>query len=459
MIDQVRAFARRHALWAPGSRVLVALSGGGDSVALLLLLHDLAARGELTLVGAAHVNHHVRPVEGDEDERFCRVLASRLAVPLLVKHADVPALAAARGQSLEVAGRVARRAALLECAAALDADHVATAHTLDDQAETVLLRILRGAGLRGLTGIEPRRDVLVRPLLGHTRHDLRRWLQGRGESWREDATNADRANPRNRVRHELVPYLRTHFNPSAAAALARLADLARLDDMFLAELAAEAAARVVRLRPDGVEIDAGGLAALPQALARRVARLALETAAPSRTYDLCEVDKICEACLGRLRGGLDLRNLRMEPSAAGVVLSSRGLAPRSAPFRYELSIPGSVSVAEANCRVEASAPAAPGAFAASGALEVAVDAAGCGERLIVRSRVPGDRMRLAGRGGRRKLQDLFIDRKIGRTERAQTPIVTDPENRIVWVAGLALAEEFRVSDRTKAVVVLKLRRF
>jgi tRNA(Ile)-lysidine synthase len=109
--------------------------------------------------------------------------------------------------------------------------------------------------------------------------------------------------------------------------------------------------------------------------------------------------------------------------------------------------------------VEASAPAAPGAFAASGALEVAVDAAGCGERLIVRSRVPGDRMRLAGRGGRRKLQDLFIDRKIGRTERAQTPIVTDPENRIVWVAGLALAEEFRVSDRTKAVVVLKLRRF
>ncbi len=458
--DHVREFGRRHALWEPDSRVLVALSGGGDSVALLLLLRELAATAELTLVGAGHLNHHIRPEEADEDEAFCRALASRIGVPVLVSHADVPSLARARGVSLEVAGRDARRAALLEFAAPCGADRIATAHTLDDQAETVLMRVLRGAGLSGVSGIEPHKNPLIRPVLSLTRSQLRAWLESRGERWREDSTNQDLANPRNRTRHELLPYLRAHYNPSVELALARLADLARHDNRLLHELAADASARLVSARAGVVEIDAASLAALPEALARRVARAALETAGPGRTYDLSEVDQIRDACLERGPLGVDLKGVRMERSGAAVVLSERG--PRSQPpatFRYELSIPGSVSIREADCRVEASGPLAPGAVsAASGDVDAAVDAARCGDRLIVRSRAPGDRIRLPGLGGRKKLQDLFVDRKIARRERDCTPIVTDPENRIVWVAGLALAEEFRVNEGTKAVIILKLRR-
>ena len=187
---RVRRFAARHDLWTPRTRVIAGVSGGSDSVALLLLLRELSAAGELTLAGAAHVHHHLRP-DADDDERFVRSLADELGVPLQVAHADVPAEAARDGRSVEVAARDARHRCLAQVAEALGAERIATAHTVDDQAETVLMRIARGTGTAGLGAIGPRRGVRIRPLLAEPREVLRAWLEAAGRTWREDLTNAD----------------------------------------------------------------------------------------------------------------------------------------------------------------------------------------------------------------------------------------------------------------------------
>ncbi len=194
--------------------MVAALSGGSDSVAQLLLLCDLAAAGHLVLAGAAHLNHQLRP-DAARDEQFCRALCARLGVPLMVATAPVPALAAEARVSIEVAARRVRYAFLERARIACDAAVVAVAHTADDQAETVLLRLLRGAGPRGLRGILPVRGTVVRPLLDCTRAALRADLTRRGETWVDDATNADVAQPRNRVRHELIlPLLAGRFQPA-----------------------------------------------------------------------------------------------------------------------------------------------------------------------------------------------------------------------------------------------------
>lgn len=462
--DRVREFAARHALWSPATRIVVALSGGGDSVALLWLLRELSEAGDLHLAGACHVHHHIRKADADADEQFCAALAKRAGVPLIVAHRDVPALAAASGRSLEVAGRLVRRGALVDAAHERAADRIATAHTQDDQAETVLLRMARGTGVSGLAGIAPLNDPFIRPVLDVSRQDLRGWLEARGEIWREDATNADVSNPRNRLRHRLLPDIRAHLNPSADRALARLADIARAEDEVLRSVAAEAAARVTSVESEGVGLSRLALATLPPGIARRVVRMALETANPARSYDLDEVDLVCDACASGSGGPVELRGVRVERNRPDVVLLIKPLSvsPPPASYRYELSIPGSVSLPEAGWVVEAEGPMAatalPGVGFVASKQSVTVAADLCGRQLLVRSRAPGDRMRLAGVNGRTKLQDLFVNRKVSRQDRDRTPIVTNPAGAIVWVGGVAVADEFRVSDATKAVVVLKLRR-
>ncbi len=203
---------------------------------MLFLLRELAARGELVLAGLAHLHHHIRGADADADAAFCRELAARLEIAALVGDADVPAAAKRDGVSIEVAGREARQRFYAEAMTTAGAARVALAHTRDDQAETVLLRLTRGAGTAGLAGMAPRRGPLVRPVLDATRSELQQYLRDRGETWREDATNLDRNIPRNRVRHDVLPHLRT-INAQADNALARAADMLRVDADFLETLA------------------------------------------------------------------------------------------------------------------------------------------------------------------------------------------------------------------------------
>ena len=462
LLDRVRRYAAQLQLWSPATRIVAGVSGGSDSVALLFLLRDLAARHEIVLAGVAHLDHRLRGDAAAADAAFCRDLAARLGIPAVIGEADVAVRAAADGVSLEVAARHARHQFLQGALTPLGGDRVALAHTQDDQAETVLLRLVRGAGTAGLAGIPPARDHLVRPLLTVTRRDLRQYLSDMGESWREDATNADRAHPRNRMRHEVLPLLRKHFNPRIDTALARTADILRADAGFLDEQATAAAERVLVSSDGRVAIDAAALASLPAALSRRVALRALETANPSRSYGLKEADAVCDVVTGSPPA--DLAGVRMERSGATVVLEKRAPCRPRAPgpvgveLELPLPVPGSVSSGDSAWTMVAEGPVPRPSRLKVEPGRVVVDADRLVTPLVVRSRRHGDWLRPLGLAGRKKVQDLLVDRKVPSLERDLVPIVTDTTGSIVWVAGHALADPFRVTPATTTVVILTLRR-
>ena len=466
MIDSVRRTIRSHGLLPTGSRVVVALSGGADSVALLFALREIAEAERFQVAGAAHLNHQLRGAESDADAEFCRDLAARLDVPIDIERVDVAHLARETGTSIEHAAHMARHAFFDRARARLDATAVAVAHTKDDQAETFLLRLLRGAGPRGLSGIHPRAGIVVRPFIDTSRSDVRDFLRAGGIAFREDASNADRSIPRNRIRHELLPLLDADFAPGIVDVLDREAAIAREDADYLDSAARAAAARLISQTTRGVELDAAALAAEPQAIARRVIRLAQQMAAgPDRFIGFDAGEAVRRYAVSKSTGQLDLPGHRVNRRGSSLVLTgSRGREKPipAADFLYQLAVPGQVAVPEASCAISAdSRPVPLGRSAgevwhlAGRSDEAVIEARHLSAPLAVRNRRPGDAFRPLGLNGRKTLQDFFVDAKIDRFEREITPVIVDSAGQIVWIAGLALAEEFRVTAATKDVVILK----
>lgn len=453
---RVRRFVALRRLWAPGSRVIAALSGGSDSVAQLWLMGELAAEGGVTLAGAAHLNHALRPT-AHRDEAFCRALCARLDVPLVCETIDVAAVAQESRHSIEVAARRVRYEFLERARLACGADRIAVAHTLDDQAETVLLRLLRGAGPHGLRGVPSRRGAIVRPLLSATRAELRAALAARGEAWVDDETNADVSMPRNRVRHELLPLLAGRFQPAVARVLARTAEVAAAEDAYLEALARELAARAVQKEPRGVRLALPALTAAPLALQRRVLRRALAEAGALRTPDLADVDRALEVCAPAGPRATEAAGVRVERFSPGTVLLGEGArpsAPLSLPER-RLTVPGTVELPEVGpgCRIRAHWPIEDGTAHAAllGRVALRTDLA---SPLVVRGRRPGDRVRPVGLGGTKKVQDLLVDRKVPAGERDRVPVVTDASGTIVWVAGHAADADAVARSGEYDVIVL-----
>ena len=465
----------RHALLRDGRRVLVALSGGADSVALLLILRELERAGAVVVAGAAHLNHLLRGADADADEAFCAALAARLGVPFLAGRVDVAALARAAKRSLEDAARTARYAFLERAADTLDADAIAVAHTKDDQAETFLLRLLRGAGARGLAAIHPRAGRVIRPLIDLERAALREYLAAGGQAFREDATNADVSIPRNRVRHQLIPLLESRFSPGVVDVLAREAALARDDEDFLQGEAIKLADRIVLTGrtpgPADIHLDIAGLLRAPRALASRVVLGALQRQAGSRPIHFDHVERVFALAAAGSGGAVSLPGQDAVTTGGVIVLRPAGPKSRGSPkregggnsFAFSLSIPGEVALDPQKLTVTAermpgtdAAQARPMKWAARGA-EVGVAAGALRLPLAVRSRRPGDRFRPLGAPGARKLQDFFVDRKVPRGERDTVPLVVDASDRIVWVVGQTVAEDFRVTDPSRGVILLKVR--
>jgi tRNA(Ile)-lysidine synthase len=318
VLQQVRRTIRRHVLCPPGSRVLVGVSGGSDSVALALLLRELSEHGGFSVVALAHVNHQLRP-EAGRDEQFCREFAVRLDLPIRVDTVDVRSYALSQRLSIEDAARRLRYESLRRCAVETRADRVAVGHTRDDQAETFLLKLIRGAGMTGLGGIYPQRGDVIRPLLEVSRDELREYLRGAGQTWVEDDTNTDLRNPRNRVRHRVLPELNLAAGADTSHAIARAAGLAREDSVWLDELAASRFGALVREGPHGLDIDAAALDEEPLPIQRRILLKGLRLVADGREIGLEHVEAAQGIAAG-LSGGADFPGGRMELRRGKLVL-------------------------------------------------------------------------------------------------------------------------------------------
>ena len=466
LLARVRQTIADHRLAAPSTRVVAAVSGGSDSIALLHILHGLAAAGDLHLAGLVHFNHQLRDA-ADSDERFVRAAAARLAVPVFVERDDVRARAAREKRSLEDAARAARYECFGRARAHFEADAIAVGHTRDDQAETFLLRLLRGAGSRGLAGMYPRNGFTIRPLLDCAREHLRAWLRDRAIAFVEDETNADVSIPRNRVRADLIPLLKSRFNPAIVDVLAGEANLARDAWEMLEASANEIEERIVKPTTNGFVIDLSGTMGVAPPLRRVVLWRTMSRAANGRSVGFEHVAAAMRLMDADGPRRFDAPGHRLERIGPTLVLTGGLPAHHEASpnlFRYPLSIPGEVELAEAGCVMSAElepalseAPAEdPGAISGRGPVAVIRWDRGHGI-LAVRNRRPGDRFHPPGLGGRKKLQDLFVDRKVRRNDRDRVPIVVDAADRIVWVVGFGIDEAFQVTNPGQAVLTLRLR--
>jgi tRNA(Ile)-lysidine synthase len=465
LLSRVRRTIRRHGLAGPESRVVLALSGGCDSVALVHLLMELHRQRELRVVAIAHFNHQLRS-EAEADERFSGEVAASFGYALVADRGDVARLAGRDRISIEHAARRARHAFLERTRQAVGADVVATGHTRDDQAETFLLRLLRGAGSKGLGSMYPKAGAIVRPLIDCRRAELQEYLATRQQPFVHDTSNDDVSIPRNRIRSELLPLLEQRFNPAIVDVLAAEAAIARDEHHYLERAADILWSQHVRLDGDQAVLDAPGLAAAPLAVSRLVLRRAMLGVANGREVTGTDAERAIDLVNGD-GPDFDGPGQRLERIGDRVVLTGRrpgahGRVSAVAPvasFRYELAVPGVVEVNEAGRTMTAEiAPSWNDTFpGAERSAMAVVQFGGVKPPLAVRNRRAGDRFSPLGLGGRKKLQDFFVDRKVGRLERDRVPLVVDATDRIVWVAGHAIDEAFRVTNPAQAVIILRLK--
>lgn len=436
MLEKVRALITEYGMLPPGGKVLCALSGGADSMCLLHLLAGLAGEVGFSL-SAAHYNHQLRGEESDRDEHFVRARCAEYAIPLTVGTGDVAAAARAQGRGIEETARRMRYAFLQAAAEAMGDALIATAHHADDNGETLLLHLIRGSGLQGLTGISPRRGNLVRPLLTVTRAEVEGYLSLHGVPYVEDSTNADTAHTRNYLRHTIFPLLR-ELNPRVVESLSDTATYLRADNDFL-NAQAMAICQNARWAEDNLVIEARLLADAPRAVAPRAARRLLEmmgdgdfgSAEPSSRGD-------SERAVGRARQDTNCSAAHLN----AIVDLCRGDDPSAVCF-----LPGGMLAQRVYRELLLTTeqdplppftpvPLAEGENPIPGTVWTVALHGPPTDGLTARSRQQGDEITLSKRGSK-TVKKLFIDEKIPRREREHIPIVADG-NGVLAVAGFGM---------------------
>jgi tRNA(Ile)-lysidine synthase len=441
------ATLRRHAMLAGGETVVIGVSGGADSTALLHVLLRIAPEWRLGL-HVVHVDHGLRP-ESARDAEFVRQLCTRLGVAVEV----VPVAVEARG-SPEAAARAARYAALEAWADRLGAARIALGHTADDQAETVLMRVMEGTGLRGLAAIPPVRGRIIRPLIEVRRAAILDLLESAGQAWVEDASNRDVRFTRNRIRHEVVPRLAAGTSVDLVDSLARVAARARAAARAVERAGAAELDRLAVPGEGALVLPRSSLVALPRTLAGEVLRLAaerLDGRADLRAWQHEGLRRILAA--PPPRRPFRLGGVTFEVSG-DLVRVGRG---SPAPLRPRpLPVPGRVELDEVGLAIAARAVADRPARVPREGARVVFDAAVLPGPLLVRARRPGDRLRPFGSGESRRLKPLLIDARVPRWERDRVPIVVDGRGDIAWVAGIRRGAQAPLTASTRSVVELVL---
>lgn len=460
MLRRVFQTIRERGLFRDGARLVVGVSGGADSVALLHALHAGMRRHRLDLL-VAHLHHGIRGRAADEDARFVQHLAWRLGLPCVVEYADVPDRSRRARESIEMAARAERQAFFASVCRAHRAGAVALAHTADDAAETFLLRLLRGSGIAGLGGLAAESQVgalrVVRPLIDVTRAEVEAFLRAHGLRWREDATNRDLSIPRNRVRRELIPMLEARYQPNIRRVLVRTAEALRADAELLEPVIRRAVARAAN-KQGALAIPV--IRRAPSALRRHVIQRWLRAkGVPEPRIDAAAIARV-EALVDAGAGRADIASglaARICGEALEVVSDRPDRALRIEP----LPVPGVVWWGESGLCVEAERwegiiRAPPGPIGQPPAVAT-IRLPRAGEQLTVRTPWPGARLAPTGMHGSVKLQDLFVNRRVPREARAAIPVVACGDE-VVWVPGHRVARAWAVPSESAPSIRLRLRR-
>lgn len=450
-------FIEENKLVQDGETVVLAVSGGPDSLCLFDLFRTIASEKNLNLV-VAHLNHCLRP-EGAIEAETVRKMAGQHGLPCEVAAVDVALLKKERGIGEEEAGRLARYRHFYEVACRYEAGVVATAHHRDDLAETVLLNIIRGTGVDGLAGILPRRSWrglrLIRPLLSIRRSEIEEYCRVNHFSPFTDSSNLQPFYKRNKVRLELIPYLEEQYNPAIKESLAGLGELAARDRSLLQPLARQYFKRLARVEKGKIRLHIKKLAALPVALQGRILFYTLKRLVPGGRLSRLHVEQLLQL-LKKKKMGLQLTLPERCQAVLGrkelIICRRSGRAisfePRVLPVPGRLELPGCGIIEASLAAVDGLKwpPQKDQAFLDYELLPT--------EPLIVRTRRPGDRFYPQGAPGEKKLKDFLIDQKTDASLRDRIPLVTVGD-QIIWVTGMRIAHPFRITAQTRQVLLLE----
>lgn len=446
LLNSMKQTLAAHEMLAGHPRLLVAVSGGADSMALLHLLH----RARLA-AGVAHFDHQTRNGDSALDAQFTAEAARELGLPFFATNRPIEVLASESGESFEMVARRERYAFLIATAHENGFEAVATGHQADDQAETVLMRLIRGASPTGLAGIPPVREEqgvrFIRPLLDSTREDIVHWLGAEGIAWREDASNGDRRFARNRIRRDLLPLLARDYNPAVSAALNRLARLQRMDERLLDRLSEDA---LNRCRDAGKRLLRPGFRALDPALQHRAMAACIREAGGEATWE-CVARAVDFARGGGAGKQVDLGN--------GVALFAAAdhcvFAPVFAPVECRdliLPIPGDARGfgKTFRCRHLDGLPDEPLSRYCHAGRQVFAGSA-LEKELAIRQRYEGDHFRPMGMAGTRKLKDVFNSLGLTRPERDRQLLVTSG-GAVIWIVGHAISQNVAVTEGSQNLI-------
>ena len=479
----VLAVVRKCEAVRPGTSLGVAVSGGADSVALLRLLLEIRERLGVLLV-VLHFNHRIRGAESDSDEKFVRNLATAHGLELVAGGDDVPLAAERNGWNLEDAARRLRYEFFARHVAEGRIARVAVAHTADDQAETVLAHVFRGTGLTGLSGIYPETQSVVRPLLAIRRRELREYLAGLGQDWREDASNQDTSRLRARIRSGLLPMLEQEFQPAVVAQLCRLSSLARREEEFWNHVVSSVFHSVTALGAqhaisisiedllDPLRLHAAreGDSKAPDALSCRLVRRIYEELRGNRQQLTAQhVEQVlrlatssksgAETHLPGARVAREFNRLRFSLESPSIPPRQRGkAAPVGRSFAYPVLLaersPAVVVVPEIERRVRLKVIDWPRSARETTGEQIALDLDRLQTPLVLRSWLPGDSIRLPGRRRVRKLKRLLLESRISLRDRAGWPVLTSG-GVLAWVRGFPVATEFAAATGTRQGVIIE----
>ncbi|MFC2166560.1 tRNA lysidine(34) synthetase TilS [Acidobacteriota bacterium] len=452
LLDKVKETIRRHELFSREEKILIAFSGGIDSTALLHLFRELQEDWPLTLA-LGHFNHKLRP-NAESEELFVRNIAEKLAVPLYVSSEDVRSYADRHKLNIEEAGRNLRYDFLKDTAKNFGFSKIATGHTMNDQAETFFMRLFRGSGLSGLSGIYPLVDnLIIRPLLYTTREEILAYLTSIKAEFQIDESNSDNRFLRNRIRGEFLPYIQNEFDPHVISRIGKVSALFQEEELVLENLVEEKAGKAIQRKEDAIYLDLNILSTLPRGLARRMVRKFFkEIKGDLRKISFADIESVLVLAEGKEYSLTKDCLLRREQNRIFCLQS--GLVT----FSYEQFWTGENSLVIEDLDMSFSGiklPGVPEDWAFNNDIGACLDLEKLQFPLVVRSRREGDRYQPFGSPGRKKLKEIMRAKRIPLQERNKRPVFLSA-GEIVWIVGLPIAEKFKTGPDTKGIFCISL---
>jgi tRNA(Ile)-lysidine synthase len=462
MLNTVKRYIEEQHMIKEGDRIVAGISGGADSVCLFYVLLELKEAYAIEFL-VVHVNHGIRGMEAAEDEEYVNNLCKQYGIPFFPFHFDVPSIAVERGMSEEEAGRWVRYQAFNECLKKNKCNKIAIAHNKNDNAETILFHLFRGSGIKGLTGIKPVREEIIRPLLCVERVEIEHFLSEKGVSYREDKTNLMESYSRNKIRHRVLKYAAENINPKAAEHIVNAGNQLKEVEQYLDRMILSAFSRIVIAREDATyEVDIEKFIKEDPVIQKGVLRLGVQRLAGGlKDIEAYHIDLIIGLMTKEVSKRLNLPYGILAVKEYNFVVLKKQAQNTEGNNLFENSeteiiIPGNQFIPGMNLAISTKL--------INYKKNMIIPKNGCTKwfdydkiknTVLIRTRKTGDYLQIDAKGSRKKIKSLFIDEKIPREKRELLPLLADGPH-IMWIVGGRMSEAYKVNEETKVILEIHL---